>query len=214
MRKIINVFLFCAVLLFTAGVTLAGEIIGVMGVSGPGLQSSGTSSLPLFTFAPNNDNDSLGIDNFGTYDISFGSTDYVDVEIVVSNTGGVTEYSLSGFMRNKTPDTWDKFEFILGFGTGGTFSTASLGDLDFDTPHKDPAVQGTNLTQIVHTSGLIQASAGIGAPPNHLEDISYAIDIPDNLPSDKFTIRHVPMPEPAGVALMLLGGLGLIQRRH
>lgn len=218
MLKIVNNIVAVVLVLSCATLSKAGDIASVSSVSGPGLLSSDTADLPLFSFAPNNDDDALGLDNFGTYDITFGATDYVDLVIDVSNTGGVTEFLLSGFMRNSTPDTWDKIELILGFGTGSAFTTANLGDLDFDTdpigPEKSPAPTGSNLSQILHTPGLIRASAGLNAPPGHLEALSYSIDIPDNLPDGKFTIRHQPMPEPAGAVLLFVGAVFAAQRRR
>jgi hypothetical protein len=214
----------CLALVFTAS-ALAGRIqhsldIPIPGTdpvaSGPGL---GLVAVPaVITGTANNDNvPGLAPDNNIVVPLKrFDNLDYIDIEFTVSNTGGVTEYFVSESIDNNTGIDWSGYRMQLGFGTGGAFVKSVAGDgLDFDDPTYDTPPTSTGLPTVITgmTSGdedeLFFTGGTHGAG---LQIYQFRIDVPDiSRAGGTFTLRQIPIPEPAtvGLACIALVGLGL-----
>jgi hypothetical protein len=194
----------------------AGRIDPPATSSGPGL---GFVAVPaIIHITANNDNvpDSGMPDNNIVVPLKrFDSLGFIDIEFPVGTTGGVTEYAVSEFIDNNTGSNWSAYEMQLGFGTGGSFTLSTTGDgLDFDAPDYDPTTPTAAPFSTVDTSNedILRFSGGThstGAQP-----YTFRIDVPD-LPGGvtSFTLRQIPIPEPATVVLACMAFVGLAWRR-
>ncbi len=185
----------------------AGAVI----VSGPGI---GNVALPVAqTPNPNNDNQdgsTPGQDNNITVPIKrFDNPGYIDIQFPVTNTDGVTEYTVFENVDNDTGVDWAGFEIQLGFGNGASFLPSTAGDgLDFDAPGYDPLssfFSNAFPSLAMPNEDLLVFSAGVHGSGS--ENYSFRIDVPDGA---NFTIRQtpIPVPEPGSLLLFALGGLG------
>ena len=212
-----------------AGAASAGVITSVGTFSLPGFS---TGSLGVSAPAsPNNDNIAAASPNTITYSIFFnaGGLGNADLEFLVANSGGTTEYRamhpLIGVVNN-TGQPWTGFRFQLGFGVGPSFvSSTDLDALDFDTPDRDPTPSSTVFTTLSHQNDTLEWTGGI-VPSVGPVRFDLALDVPDNLPnvngSSRFTLRLTPLvqatavPEPTTASLLLaaLAGMaGAVRRR-
>jgi hypothetical protein len=167
--------------------------------------------------APNNDNSAAASANTFGYTVFWNAITSGEVEYVVANSGGTTEYFVNQTLFNLTGQIWTGFRFELGFGRGSGFVPAS-GGLDFDLPDGDPAPFSSRFSTLSHQpqtllwSGGTMANLGAAA-------FSFSFDVPDNLAAlhpgglSTFTLRQTaiaestaPVPEPA-TGLLLAGGV-------
>lgn len=138
----------------------------------------------------------------------------VDLVFDVRDTGGVTEYMVNEGVWNGTGVDWSGYHLELGFGHGAGFVKSTSGDgLDFDAPdyNSDVSFSPFFASAAVTEHDII---AGDGTIPvsSYAGDLIFHIDVPDGMTS--FTLRQspIPVPEPAGVLLILIG-MGFIGRR-
>jgi hypothetical protein len=186
---------------------------------------SGGSIGPVgATPAPNNDNADGLNPNVIPYTFFFnGFGGPIDVEFVLSESGGATEYRVTQTIFNLSQVTWTGFRFDLGFGTGSSFvSSGALDGLDFDAPDADPAPAANVFPTLAATADSLTWSGGVVGFVG-IVALSFAIDLPDGLASfnpagaNRFTLRQVPLtaravPEPSTVALLAGALLGLARR--
>ncbi len=143
----------------------------------------------------------------------------VDLEFIVMDSGGTTEYTFEEGVSNMTGIPWSAYRMELGFGVGTSFVPSAPGDgLDFDAPDFDspPDFSGSGyFTTVAWGEDEIEASGGIfpnfGFPTPLYE---FNIDVPDGITS--FTIRQQPIavPEPAGIVLAMSGLALLVLRQR
>jgi hypothetical protein len=168
--------------------------------------------------APNNDNSGEASPNTFAYSIFFNSFGLAEVEYVVADSGGTTEYFISQNLVNNSRQPWSGFRFELGFGTGENFVRAGTEvALDFDIPDADPAPFSSVFTVLDHQSRSISWSGGT-VPSIGVVRFQLSIDVPDGLGSwnpggaSRFTLRQEPIsaasqiPEPSSV-ILIAGGL-------
>lgn len=211
MKILLLAVLFAASLL--QSLAQAGVITGVGASTIPGTGSIGPVGA---TPAPNNDN-AAPSPNAIPYSIFFNGAGLLEVEFVVANSAGTTEYQFNQFFVNNTGGAWTGFVFELGFGTGAGFTRlASSTSLDFDLPTLDPTPASSVFPTLDAQSTVLTWS---GATLNAIGSVafSFAIDVPDNLDAlhpaglNRFTLRQVPVvapspaPEPATAALVTIG---------
>ena len=219
LRRYFTLSLLALMLCGTLAEARAGSITNISSVSLPGF-STGNIGPVGSTPAPNNDNATGPSPNGIPYSIFFnaGGNGPADIEFVVVNSGGTTEYRIftSGFnLVNNTGVAWSGFRFELGYGVGANFVRSGAADLlDFDTPGRDPAPTSSVFTVLNHQEDTLEWSGG-SAPAISPASFSLAIDVPDNLQSfnpaglNRFTLRQTSVlataavPEPA--TLLLLG---------
>ena len=135
----------------------------------------------------------------------------LDIEYVVADSGGLTEYFFTDNFLNNTGQPWTHFRFELGFGTGAGFVRSGAGDgLAFDTPDRVPAPTSSVFQALSHDEDVIGWTGG-SVPTIGSVRFSLVVDVPDNLSSfhpgglNRFTIRQAQnvIPEPS--TLLLLG---------
>jgi hypothetical protein len=176
------------------------------------------------TPAPNNDGSSAPSPNQINYQLFVNSSGRVDVEFVVADSGGVTEYRFGQVLFNLTGKPWAGFEFELGYGVGADFVRSTSGDrLGFDLDSPAPPAGSPAFATV--SQGLDTLSFGggqvAGAAPLPM---GFTIDVPDALASwnpagqNRFTLRQLPVvtavPEPSTAVLLLAGSLALIAWRR
>lgn len=187
-------------LLISGAPGYAGVITGVGATAFPPA-STGSIGPVGVTPAPNNDEADATNPNTIPYPSLFvNSLGVLDVEYLVADSGGVTEYRvLQSLLVNNTGQAWPGFQFELGFGIGAAFTPSGPADaLDFDTPGQDPAPTASRFARgerhadtLVWTEGLIP-SIGSGT-------FALALDVPDHLAGvhpggvNRFTLRQRPL---------------------
>ncbi len=205
-----------AVLMLSAGSATAGTITTFNSASGPGLQSLSFNNFVLGT--PNNDNVSGPSDNeILINQKAFGTSEYIDMDFSVVDSGGTTEYLLTEGLANNTSDIWTSYRIELGFGLGAGYVSSLPGDgLDFDSPDFDsPAALAVPFfTDLVFGEDVITLETGAMGPLS-FSNLYFSLDVPDGITS--FTIRQIPIvasvPEPGTALLLGLGMIGLATRR-
>jgi hypothetical protein len=187
-------------------------------INSPGSSTIGPVGL---TPAPNNDN-STASPNVIPAQVFFNNLGPLEIEFVVENSGGTTEYAFSQNFINVNTVPWLGFNFELGFGTGDDFvPLTGGGGLDFDLPNADPLPTSSAYTVLDHqattigwTGGVVNPIVGGPSAPFSVA-FAFAIDVPDGLALlhpqglNRFTIRQTPItstaPEPATAALLAMG---------
>ena len=219
------------ILTFVATVALgavpaaAGIITGVTDFGGEDGTGPGVGAVTVVVFPPinpNNDNQDGTtpiLDNNINVPIKrFDNPGYIDIEFEVATTLGVTEYKLIESVDNNTGAPWIGYTMQLGFGTGPGFVPSVAGDgLDFDAPGFDPPATSTAFSTVVaSTEDLLVFSGGSQGTGQKVYNVR--IDVPDALQllGGTFTLRQLPIavPEPAGLALAGVAGLGLLANRR
>jgi hypothetical protein len=173
--------------------------------------------------APNNDGSSAPSPNRINYQVFQNSGTLMDVEFVVTDSGGSTEYLVGQAFFNLTGQSWAGYHFELGYGVGADFVRSGAADgLGFDLDSPAPPAGSPAFAQVVQGLDTLDLSAGLVSGPAPLP-MGFTIDVPDGLAAwnpdgqNRFTLRQLPVlaavPEPA-TALLLAGGLGLVLRRR
>jgi len=184
----------------------AGTMETFDSASGPGLQSLSFNNFVLDTI--NNDNVVGASPNqILINQKAYGSSEYIDMDFTVADSGGTTEYILVEGLANNTADTWTGYRIVLGFGLGGSFVESASGDgLDFDSPDFDSPAElalpfFSTLTLAEDEILLSDGSMGLLS----FSDLVFTVDVPDDISS--FTIRQIPIlvPEPSTGLLVALG---------
>ncbi|HEX6984637.1 MAG TPA: PEP-CTERM sorting domain-containing protein [Planctomycetaceae bacterium] len=201
----------------------AGVIVSLGPVSFPGVSAATIGPIGNNP-APNNDNATAPSPNTVPFTIVYDAVGVgaTDVEFIVNASGGTTEYLFTQTLVNNTNRPWTDFHFELGFGIGAGFVRSGSADsLDFDTPDRDPAPASSAFAALDHQADTLDWDGGL-VPVGGTVLLSFSVDVPDGLsgfnPSglNRFTLRQVPtvaptpIPEPGSLALMSLGGLGLV----
>lgn len=205
----------------SAGVISEVTQFGPQAGTGSGL---GVVSVPaIVTTTPNNDKSltpgSLD-DNIVVPIKRFDFNGYIDIEFVVTSSGGVTEYQFFESIDNNTGAIWNGYLMMLGYGVGANFVQSTSDDgLDFDVPDLDGQIASSAFTEILIVGkGML---FGGGFQGTGAETIQFRVDVPDvaSLPPgfDRFTLRQVPsyLPEPTTLMLVSLAIAGTaIQARR
>jgi hypothetical protein len=207
----------------------AAVITGFGSTSLPGTGSVGP--IGGVAAAPNNDG-VVGVNpNTVPYQLFFNTDGLLEVEFVLANSGGTTEYRFAQTFFNITSESWTSFGLELGFGSGATFVRSTGADaLDFDLPDSAAPPFSSAFTAVDHQPDLLHFSGGtvgfVGVAA-----FGFSVDVPDDLAGvnpygvNRFTLRQTrnapaasPVPEPTSFALFGAGLLGMLgagrRRRH
>jgi hypothetical protein len=217
--------------LLAASLILIGDVRGadaalITGFGSSSLPGSGSVGPVGATPAPNNDNAAATNPNTVPYNLFVNALGLIEMEFVVTDSGGTTEYRFPQAFFNISSQSWTSFGFELGFGTGASFVRSTLNDaLDFDvedltqTPFASAFPTLERQADTLHWSG-----ATVGFVGRAIFD--FAVDVPDDLRrvnpygENRFTLRQTPnapspdapptgVPEPTTMTLMGVGLLGL-----
>jgi hypothetical protein len=217
-----------ALLLACSVSTQAAIITGFGTILGPGAGTVGPAgSNP----APNNDNTAALSPNAMSASFFFNSLQPVDIEFLVADSGGTTEYAFTDTFTNVNTLPWLGYRMELGFGTGANFVRVPVGaGLDFDTPTRDPQPTSSVYTDLDHQPNLIRWAGGTvnplvgGSGPPFGVMFRFSFDVPDGLAGlhpqglNRFTLRQTALttaaPEPASTALLGFGLAALAVRRR
>lgn len=198
----------------------AGVITTAASVQLPGGVSTGAIGPLGSTPAPNNDEAPGANPNGIAYNLFINAPGVIDVEFVVDESGGVTEYSFTQGFLNNSRATWTGWRFELGFGTGDDFARSQAADgLAFDAalPTSPQFSLVRNESTVLEWSGHV--------PWIGRGDFAFAIDVPDDLAGvhpaglGRFTLRQIQNPAPdasvpePSLVLLSLCGLGWAGRR-
>ena len=155
---------------------------------------------------PRTDIDETATD-MGPFDVQFEIRD--DISGLVTGTGAIDKTVL-----NDSDEDWTSFEMILGTGLGGTFAASTDGDtLAFSEPFSSSPRELTDFfDDLLIEEDRLVFSNGI-LPAGQTAEFTVYVDVSD-LSDNPFTIRQSGIPEPASLALMLLGGLALLRRKR
>jgi PEP-CTERM motif len=174
--------------------------------------------------APNNDGSSVPSPNQVNYQVFANSNGALEVEFVVANSGGVTEYRFGQVLFNLTGETWFGFEFELGYGVGTDFVRSAAADgLGFDLDSPAPPAGSPAFATVAQGLDTLSFGGGLVAGATPLP-MGFTIDVPDALAAwnptgqPRFTLRQSPVtsavPEPSTAMLLLAGSLALIALRR
>jgi len=208
--------LFAAVTLALLAAPQAQAAVVVTGISNPTASGPGLGTMSYnnsYNNTPNNDNVAVSDNLLHAWQKDFWSVDYIDVEFLVTDSGGTTEYVFREGVNNGTGVDWTDYHLVLGYGTGGSFVASGPGDgLDFDAPDEDSVYDFGPFTTLTITEDTIDAEGGV-LPYLAFAEFYFPIDVPDGI--DSFTVRQLPtIPEPASLGLLALGGFALMRRRR
>lgn len=185
--------------------------------------TTGSISGLAVALAPNNDEAGASNPNLVTYAPFFNRPGITDLEFLLTNSLGTTEYRFVNNLANISGVTWNNFRFELGFGTGANFVRSGAGDLlDFDVESFNPAPSSNRFTTIDAQSDVIDFTGGSPLAIG-LVQMTFAVDVPDDLQKvnpygeNRFTLRVSPngvtaapaVPEPTSMVLLATGLLGL-----
>ena len=185
---------------------------------------------PLSTPAPNNDNTVNASPNTITLPAggsvasplvatTLGPIDYI---FDVQASQGSTEYRVTTFIANNSGTAWTGFIFQLGTGSGASFSPIAnaipeIHPPTFDSPNFDPDLTNTAFNSVsLNAMQVTFAGAPLASGPSSVMTSSLSIDTLDDMISGgatNFTLRMIPVPEPAPVSLAVCAGLGLFALR-
>jgi len=188
--------------------------------SGPGL---GVATFVVSTSSPNNDDapGTAGDNNLAAPLKRFDSTGFIDIEMTVTPTQGVSEYLVSEFVDNNTGINWSSYTMQLGFGTGAGFTQAGgLNDgLDFDTgpPGGNTTPPSSAAMPVVTRPNEDTLSFSGGIHGSGAQLYQFRIDVPDLVGRvARFTLRQQPVavPEPSAIALVGLAVFGFAMKRR
>jgi PEP-CTERM motif len=174
--------------------------------------------------APNNNGSSAPSSNLINYQVFASNSGRLDVEFVVADSGGVTEYRFAQVLFNITGQPWSGFDFELGYGVGSDFVRSAADDgLGFDLDSPAPPAGSPAFATAAQGLDTLSFGGGQVAGPTPLP-MGFTIDVPDALASwnpagqARFTLRQLPVitavPEPSTAMLLLAGSLALIACRR
>lgn len=210
----------------------AGEIVSAR-AEGPGLGTrDGTIELiPGLYDWLNNDNDNHGNwpftlgNNARGYGqpLNFDVFGYIDVVLTVDPVGGpnlpATEHDFASSIFNNTDVPWTGIRLVLGTGVGQAFSPlapGTLDGLDFDDPDWDPRPPEAAIKfDLVYADPTVLEFGNDDLESEENETLHFYLDVPDNEANVNydFTLRHVPLPEPASAGMMMVFASLLGRRR-
>lgn len=176
--------------------------------------------------APNNDGSTVPSPNQFSVQVFANDNGPMDIEFIVADSGGVTEYLFSQAWFNLTSQAWSGFHLELGFGVGAAFQRSGAGDfLSFDLDSLGPQAGSPRLPAVAIDFDTLDFGGGLVSGPAPLP-MGFTIDVPDGLSfwnpegQNRFTLRQMPIlaavPEPGSVPLFLAGALavlGLLKQR-
>jgi hypothetical protein len=174
----------------------------------PSVGTAGNGTATVLSNPPNFD-----ITSAAKSFTSIGPLDFVFPVTYTDNNSTVT-YFVSEGITNNTTSTWSDYHEQIGTGSDGQFTLGSNPVTFVDPP--DSTFTNPPFPSITDSTDEIDYFGGTVAPGQAIS-LTFSIIVPDNGTSPySFTLRQFPtvVPEPAGVGLIVMAGLGTLAQRR
>lgn len=147
--------------------------------------------------------------NIWSWEVEFDGLSPVDIEVVVDNSDGLTEYAVLNEIRRTSGEAL----LFPGFDLQ-ILADDSAADLNFDVPNPDSPVEFDLVAPSIHEPRLLRWSNIVANDSE--SNLKFHIDIPDfgSNATYSFILRYTPIPEPSSLLVLSTLMVFMARRSH